>query len=53
MGKVYQKLEEVYTLYSGRCVVDSAFSKGDYPFLIKSVEDHLVLAENIAEVMAL
>lgn len=52
-GKVYQKLEEVHTLYAGRCVADSAFSKGNYPFLIKSVQDHLVAADDIAQVTAL
>ncbi|KAE9159250.1 hypothetical protein PF004_g31610 [Phytophthora fragariae] len=40
-GGVYEKLEHVYETTGARCVVDSAFSKGDYPFLIKSARDHL------------
>lgn len=40
-GGVYSKLERVYEQTGARCVVDSAFSKGDYPFLIKSAQDHL------------
>ena len=36
IGKVYEKLSNIYTLSGGRCTVDSAFAKNDYPFLIKS-----------------
>lgn len=38
-GKVYSKLESVFDRSGGRCVVDSAFCKGLYPFLIKSSQD--------------
>ena len=34
-----QKVEEAYEKHGATCVVDSAFSKGDYPFLIKSAQD--------------
>ncbi|EGZ21147.1 hypothetical protein PHYSODRAFT_489004, partial [Phytophthora sojae] len=33
-GGVYAKLEDVFEATGARCVVDSGFSKGDYPFLI-------------------
>ena len=36
IGKVYEKLSNIYTLSGGHCTVDSAFAKNDYPFLIKS-----------------
>ncbi len=36
IGKVYEKLSNIYTFSGGRCTVDSAFAKNDYPFLIKS-----------------
>ena len=38
-GNVYQKLEETFENHGATCVVDSAFSKGDYPFLITSAQD--------------
>ena len=38
-GGLYEKLENGYNLHSGRCVVDSAFSRGHYPFLITSAQD--------------
>jgi len=38
-GSIYQKLEDVYERTGGTCVVDSAFSRGQYPFLIKSSQN--------------
>ena len=38
-GKVYEKLVNVFDSFVGMCTVDSAFSKGNYPFLIKSQTD--------------
>lgn len=38
-GRVYEKLEEVLNRTGGTCVVDSAFSRGHYPFLVKSSQD--------------
>ena len=35
-GMVYEKLEQVYGSLGAKCVVDSAFSKDHFPFLIKS-----------------
>lgn len=35
-GKVYEKLVGVFESVGGMCTVDSAFSKANYPFLIKS-----------------
>ena len=35
-GGIYTKLEHVYRSVGGMCTVDSAFAKGNYPFLIKS-----------------
>lgn len=48
-GGVYEKLTDVFERTGARCVVDSAFSKGDYPFLIKSAQDHLVNNPSPAE----
>lgn len=36
-GDVYKKLHYIYEETDSRCVVDSAFSKGDHSFLIKVV----------------
>lgn len=41
-GGVYEKLKYHYDEHGGQCVVDSAFSKGQYPFLIKSSRDCVV-----------
>lgn len=38
-GNVYSKLKGIHDRTGGLCVVDSAFSKGFYPFLIKSSQD--------------
>lgn len=35
-GNIYTKLAEVHQRTGGKCTVDSAFSRGRYPFLIKS-----------------
>ena len=35
-GNIYKKLKGVFDQHGGRCTVDSAFSKKNYPFLIKS-----------------
>ena len=35
-GKVYEKLVDIFDSFGGMCTVDGAFSKGNYPFLIKS-----------------
>ena len=40
-GGVYRKLETIFNACGGRCVVDSAFAKGQFPFLIKSSQDYL------------
>ena len=36
IGNVYKQLEEVYARTGGICVTDSAFSRANYPFIIKS-----------------
>lgn len=38
-GGVYDKLEDMFARTGGKCVVDSAFSRGMHPFLIKSAQD--------------
>lgn len=38
-GSIYSKLEHVYNKTGGTFVVDSAFSRGYYPFLIKSAQE--------------
>ena len=40
LGGVYAKLENMFQKTGGRCVVDSAFAKGDYPFLIKALKNY-------------
>ena len=42
-GRVYDKLGAVYDETGGKCTVDSAFGKGNLPFLIKSSQDYLIL----------
>ena len=37
-GGVYEKLEDQHRITGGKGVVDSAFSRGRYPFLIKSCQ---------------
>jgi hypothetical protein len=37
-GNVYDKLERVYNSNGGKCAVDSAFCRGDFPFLVKSAQ---------------
>jgi len=36
VGKIYAKLESVFESCGARCVVDSAFARNNYPFLVKS-----------------
>lgn len=38
-GGLYRKLVKYYQHYGGRCVVDSAFSRSNYFYLIKSAQD--------------
>eukprot|EP00171_Calliarthron_tuberculosum_P002982 IDg2982t1 len=52
-GNIYSKLEACYDAFGGRCVVDSAFCKTQYPFLIKSAQDHLTSAADAADVIHL
>lgn len=40
-GGVYKRLEQVNEATGVRCDVDSAFFKSNYPFLIKSSQNHL------------
>lgn len=40
-SKIWKKLENIYTQTGGRSVVDSALSRGEYPFLIKLSQDPL------------
>jgi len=51
-GGVYDKLEEVYERYGGKCTVDCAFGSARYDFLIKSsqvceggVEQYIINSE--------
>jgi hypothetical protein len=41
IGNIYNKLEEVYNMSGGKCTVDSAFARNNYPFLIKSCKPSL------------
>lgn len=50
-GGVYKKLEKIFNQTGGTCVVDSAFSRDKYPFLIKSAQDHLMAGGNAEQIM--
>lgn len=45
-GQVYLNLEACQEKTGGLCVVDSVFVRGQYQFLIKSAEDHLIEGNN-------
>lgn len=50
-GNVYTKLEDSHIKYGGICVVDSAFCRGQYPFLNKSSQDPFIDSENAEDVI--
>lgn len=45
-GDLYKKLEVAHKETGGQIVVDSEFSKGDYPFLIKSEKEDRATGSN-------
>ena len=49
-GGVYKKLSQFYYRCGGRCVVDSAFSRGHYPFLLKSCQDFYGRSNVLSEI---
>lgn len=49
---VYRKLEIIFNACGGRCVMDSAFAKGQFPFLIKSSQDYLGQSDGDPVVLA-
>ena len=51
-GHVYQKLKKSFDSHGGLCVVDSAFCKHHYPFLLKSSQDCVVGSEGTRESIA-
>ncbi len=48
-GGIYAKLEEFYNEMGGLCVVDSAFCRHMYLFLINSAQNYLVRVGNAVE----
>lgn len=52
-GRVYIKLEEMFRLTGGKCVVDSAFCRDRYPFLIKSSKDYLGAVNDSPELISI
>ena len=55
-GGVYEKLEDVYERWGGKCTVDSAFGSARYDFLIKSsqvsegrVEEYIINSEALGK----
>jgi hypothetical protein len=50
IGSIYNKLEEVNNMSGGKCTVDSAFTRNNYPFLIKSCKPLLDVSINDMEV---
>ena len=51
-GRVYDKLKMAFQTHGGQCVVDSAFSKHHYTFLIKSSQDCVVGSDGTRESIA-
>lgn len=51
-GGLYDRLGEYFERYGGRIVVDSAFCRGDFPYLIKSAQDESA-ANGLEEVVTL
>lgn len=51
-GGLYEKMEDIYERTKGKAVVDSAFSRGNFDYLIKSSQDDSSAAEPM-EVMRL
>jgi len=50
-GDIYSKLQDVYDRTGAKCVVDSAFARARYPFLIKSGTHASARASTAAEVI--
>lgn len=48
-GRIYEKLQVGFDQHGGRCVVDSAFCKSHYPFLLKSSQDCVVGSDGTRE----
>eukprot|EP00171_Calliarthron_tuberculosum_P010887 IDg10887t1 len=48
-GYVCSDLKRMHQKTGGRCVVDSAFSRERFPFLLKSGQDALLLSNNSLE----
>ena len=51
LGGVYRKLKSVFEKCGGKCVVDSAFSRARYPFLIKSSQDSLHITDDFSDIV--
>jgi DDE superfamily endonuclease len=50
LGGIYDLLREAYDRTGGKCVIDSAFSAANNPFMIKSSEN-VLLAQNAEQVL--
>jgi len=49
-GGVYEKLQAVYNRTGLKCIMDSAFAAGNYPFILKSAQNfNITGAQNAAE----
>ena len=53
LGGIYRKLRHVFDHCGATCVVDSAFSRGNHPFLLKSSQDHLVITNDFSRIIQL
>ena len=49
-GGVYKKLKLIHDRCGARCVVDSAFSRGHYPFLLKSSQDYYGISNDMSHI---
>jgi len=50
-GNIYEKLQATYDSTGGKCVVDSAFARARFPFLIKSGSSAAWSANNAEDVL--
>jgi hypothetical protein len=46
-GNIYTKLTGIYRERGLKCVIDSAFCTVRFPFLIKSLQDYLIVDNNL------
>lgn len=53
IGGIYDNLDQLYRLFGGLVVADSAFCKATHPFIIKSVQHNYMAASVILHLLFL